>query len=92
VTKSELVEHVSNRTDLSRQQAGAAIDAVIKTIQDTLARGGEVTFSGFGKFHVAQRGARQGVNPRTGDRIEIAASRVPRFTAGSALKNAVRGS
>jgi DNA-binding protein HU-beta len=47
--------------------------------------------SGFGKFHVSERGARMGVNPRTGERIQIAASRVPRFTAGSGLKSAVKG-
>jgi len=50
-----------------------------------------VTVSGFGKFHVSERGARAGVNPRTGERIQIAASRVPRFTAGSGLKAAVKG-
>jgi DNA-binding protein HU-beta len=50
-----------------------------------------VTVAGFGKFHVSNRGARRGVNPRTGERIQIAASRVPRFTAGSGLKNAVKG-
>jgi DNA-binding protein HU-beta len=49
-----------------------------------------VALSGFGKFHVGERGARAGVNPRTGERIQIAASRVPRFTAGSSLKNAVK--
>ena len=53
-------------------------------------RGSEVTISGFGKFHVSERGARQGVNPRTGERIQIAAARVPRFSAGSGLKAAVR--
>jgi DNA-binding protein HU-beta len=92
VTKSELVEHVAKQARLSRQQAGDAVDAVIKTIEDTLASGGEVTFSGFGKFHVAQRGARRGVHPRTGSPIQIAASQVPRFSAGSGLKKAVRGS
>ena len=53
--------------------------------------GGEVNFTGFGKFHVAHRKERQGVNPRTGERITIAASKVPRFSAGSALKKAVKG-
>jgi DNA-binding protein HU-beta len=56
-----------------------------------LQRGSDVTFSGFGKFHVAERGARQGVHPRTGEPIQIAASKVPRFTAGSGLKKAVNG-
>ena len=55
-----------------------------------LSRGGEINFTGFGKFTVAERGARQGVNPQTGEKIQIAASRVPRFSAGSALKKAVK--
>ena len=63
----------------------------IATVEDALRRGSEVTVSGFGKFHVSERGARLGVNPRTGERIQIAASRVPRFTAGSGLKSAVKG-
>ena len=54
-------------------------------------RGGDINFTGFGKFSVADRGARQGVNPQTGEKIQIAASRVPRFSAGSGLKKAVKG-
>ena len=65
---------------------------MLDTIQDALQRGSEVTFSGFGKFHVAERGAREGVNPRTGEPMQIPASKVPTFTAGSALKKAVKGS
>ena len=57
---------------------------MLDTIQETLARGGEINFTGFGKFSVADRSARQGVNPQTGEKIQIAASRVPRFSAGSA--------
>ena len=59
-------------------------------IQEVLSRGGEVNFTGFGKFSVADRSARQGVNPQTGEKIQIAASRVPRFSAGSSLKSAVK--
>ena len=91
VTKSEVVEQVAAEADLSKNDAGEAVDAVLKVIEDALARGGEVNFTGFGKFTVAERGARQGVNPQTGERIEISASRVPRFSAGSALKKTVRG-
>src|SRR5438445_13854591 len=91
VTKSELVDQVADRAGLSKQDAGRAVDAVLTTIEDALRRGSEVSVSGFGKFHVSDRGARQGVNPRTGERIQIAASRVPRFTAGSGLKSAVKG-
>jgi DNA-binding protein HU-beta len=91
VTKTEFVDQVANRAGLGKKEATAAVDAVLETIQETLERGSEVTFSGFGKFSVADRGARQGVHPRTGAPIEIAASRVPRFTAGSGLKKAVNG-
>jgi DNA-binding protein HU-beta len=92
VTKSEFVDAVSDRVDgLSRKQATEVVDAMLETITDTLKRGSDVTFSGFGKFHVAERGAREGVNPRTGERMQIPASKVPRFTAGSGLKNAIKG-
>lgn len=91
MTKSEFVDQVANKSGLSKKDAGGAVDAVLSTIEDTLKRGGEVTFSGFGKFHVAQRGARQGKHPRTGQPIHIPASRVPRFSAGAKLKQAVNG-
>jgi DNA-binding protein HU-beta len=91
VTKSELVDQVADRADLTKQDAARAVEAVLATVEDALRRGSEVTLSGFGKFHVGERGARQGVNPRTGERIQIAASRAPRFTAGSGLKSAVKG-
>jgi DNA-binding protein HU-beta len=89
VTKSELVDQVANRATLSKHDASRAVDAVLDTVEDALRRGSEVTLSGFGKFHVGHRSARQGVNPRTGERIQIAASNVPRFSAGSGLKKAV---
>ena len=91
MTKSEFVDRVADAAGLTRKQAADAVEAVLGTIEDTLGRGSEVTFSGFGKFHVADRGARQGVNPRTGEAIQIPASKVPRFTAGSGLKKAVKG-
>jgi DNA-binding protein HU-beta len=92
VTKSEFVDQVASRANLGKKEAGDAVDAVLDTIQEALTRGSEVTFSGFGKFHVADRGARQGVHPRTGAPIQIAASRVPKFSAGSGLKKSVKGS
>ena len=90
MTKSELVDQVADRAGLSKADAGRAVDSLIATVEDALRRGRDVTISGFGKFHVSERGARTGVNPRTGERIQIAASRVPRFTAGSGLKGAVK--
>jgi DNA-binding protein HU-beta len=89
MTKSEFVDQVASRADLDKTAAAAAVDAVLETIAETLSRGSDVTFSGFGKFHVAERGARKGVHPRTGQPIQIAASRVPRFSAGSGLKKAI---
>ena len=91
MTKSEFVDQVADESNLSKGDAAKAVDAMLKVIEETLSRGGDVNFTGFGKFSVADRGSRQGVNPQTGERIEIKASRVPRFSAGSALKKAVRG-
>lgn len=90
MTRSEFVDVVAETTGLDKKDAAAAVDAMLKTIEGTLADGGEVTFSGFGKFHVTDRSAREGVNPQTGERIQIPASKAPKFTAGTALKKAVR--
>ena len=89
MTKSEFVDQVASKANLGKKEASDAVDAVLGVIEDTLKRGSDVTFSGFGKFHVAERSARQGVHPRTGQPIQIAASKVPRFTAGSGLKKSV---
>ena len=90
MTKSEFVDQVASKANLGKKEAAEAVDAVLEVIEDTLKRGSEVNFSGFGKFSVAERGARQGVHPRTGEPIQIAASRVPKFTAGSKLKSALK--
>jgi len=89
VTKSEFVDQVADRSGLSKKDASDAVDAFLETVEDALKRGSEITFSGFGKFSVSARGAREGRNPATGETIQIAASRVPKFTAGAALKKAV---
>lgn len=89
MTKSEFVDQVADRAGLSRRDAGEAVDAVLETIEEALRRGSEVTFSGFGKFSVSNRAAREGRNPATGETIHIAASRAPKFTAGAALKKAL---
>jgi DNA-binding protein HU-beta len=90
MTKTEVIDEVARRANLGKKEAGAAVDALLDTIEATLKGGNDVAFTGFGKFHVSDRGARQGVNPRTGETIQIAASRVPRFTAGSGLKKAIK--
>ena len=90
MTKADFVERIAGSFD-SKKAAADAVDAVLDGIQDTLAGGGEVNFTGFGKFSVAARGPRQGVNPRTGERITIAGGRVPKFSAGAGLKSRVKG-
>jgi len=90
MTKNEFVDRVAARAELSKKDASTAVDAVIQEIEAALGAGEEVNFTGFGKFHVAERGAREGRNPRTGETMTIAASKVPRFTAGSGLKKAVK--
>ena len=91
MNKAELVEQIANKAELSRKDAELAVDATLKTIEEELARGKEITLTGFGKFHVADRSARQGRNPQTGATIQIKAARVPRFSAGSKLKEVVNG-
>jgi DNA-binding protein HU-beta len=90
MTKADFVDRVADNAGLSKKQAGDALDAVLTSIEDALKAGDEVNFTGFGKFHVAERGAREGRNPRTGESMTIAASKVPRFTAGSGLKKAIK--
>ena len=92
MTKSEFVDQVAAESNLSKSDASEAVDAFLNVVEETLKRGGEVNFTGFGKFSVSQRGARQGVNPQTKETIQIAASKVPKFSAGSALKKSVKGS
>jgi DNA-binding protein HU-beta len=89
MTKSEFVEQVASKADIDKKEATKAVDAVLEVIQETLQRGSDVSFSGFGKFHVTERGARQGVHPRTKEPIQIAASKAPKFTAGAKLKAAI---
>jgi DNA-binding protein HU-beta len=90
VTKSEFVDQVADRAGLSKKDAGDAVDAMLDTIEGALRRGSEVVFSGFGKFSVSHRSAREGRNPATGERIYIQATRVPKFSAGASLKKAVK--
>jgi len=88
--KPELVEAVQSAAGLdTKSLAEAAVDAVFDAITKSLAGGEEVALTGFGTFKVSRRSARQGVNPRTGEKIQIAAKTVPKFTAGKSLKDAV---
>lgn len=91
MTKQEFVAEVARRSQLTVRDAGKAVDAFLDTITDTLREGGDVAFTGFGKFQTQQRAARTGVNPRNpNEKVHIPSARVPKFSAGSALKSAVR--
>ena len=91
MNKSELIAELSSRADLKQSEAERTLNALTDIVKETLQRGGDVAITGFGKFSVAERGARQGVNPQTGERIQIAASKAPKFSAGADFKKALKG-
>ena len=90
MTKQEFVDEVAERAGVSKRDAATAVDAVLDTVTDALKNGDSITFTGFGKFSTSHRAARMGVNPRTGASQPIAATTVPKFSAGSSLKTAVK--
>ncbi len=89
MNKSELVAHIAQQADMSKAKAELALKAMTEGITETLASGGEVALVGFGTFKVTERAARTGRNPRTGETLNIAASKNPSFKPGKALKDAV---
>ncbi|MEE8150935.1 MAG: HU family DNA-binding protein [Nitrosomonadaceae bacterium] len=89
MNKSELIDAISKSADISKVSAGDALDATLSAIRSALKKGQSVTLVGFGTFKVAKRAARTGRNPRTGAAIKIKAAKVPKFSAGKALKDAV---
>ncbi len=91
MNKTQLVDAVAVKSELSKKDAHKALEAVLEVITEQLAQGETVTFVGFGTFKVNNRAARTGRNPRTGEEIKIAAARLPGFTAGKVLKDAVNG-
>jgi DNA-binding protein HU-beta len=91
VTKQDFVDAVADRAGMSKSDAAKAVEAVLDTVTDTLRRRDAVTFTGFGKFSTSDRAARMGVNPRTGAKVMIPATTVPKFSAGSSLKASVKG-
>jgi DNA-binding protein HU-beta len=90
MNRQELIDHVAVAAELPRPAAERAIDAALDVIESSLRDGEAVRLTGFGTFHVGRYTGRPGVNPRTGERIEVATTAVPRFTAGVRLKRAVR--
>lgn len=89
MNKAELVDSVAGASNLSKADAGRAVDAIVESVTSALKRGEQVSVVGFGTFSVKHRAARAGRNPRTGETIQIAASNVPGFKAGKGLKDAV---
>jgi DNA-binding protein HU-beta len=90
VTKAEFTDKVATKSGLSKRDATKAVDAFLDSITEALRSGEQVSFTGFGKFSPQHRKERQGVNPRTGEKVTIPAARVPKFSAGSQLKQALR--
>ncbi len=89
MTKPELVKAVAEAAGLSGKDAEKAVNSMVDSITQELAAGGKVQLIGFGTFEVTERSARQGRNPQTGETVQIAASKAPKFKAGKALKDAV---
>ncbi len=90
MTKAELIEKIASTAKMTKRDAGRALDATLEAIKSALKKGQKVTLVGFGTFSVSKRKARTGRNPQTGKEIKIPAMKVPRFTAGKALKSLVR--
>ncbi|WP_448208188.1 HU family DNA-binding protein [Azospirillum sp. sgz302134] len=91
MTKSDLIDAIAAKLGGSKADAGKALDAVLGSLQDALTKGEAVKLPGFGQFEIAERGERTGRNPQTGAEITIAASKLPKFSAGKALKDAING-
>ena len=89
VNKTELIDHIAEKADISKAAAARALDAVIGGVTETLKNHDSVTLVGFGTFSVSERAERTGRNPRTKEAITIEAAKVPKFKAGKALKDAV---
>ncbi|MFA5080663.1 MAG: HU family DNA-binding protein [Candidatus Paceibacterota bacterium] len=90
MTKEDIVEAVVKATAMTKKDAAETLNIILDEITKILAKGGEVTLTGFGTFRVGKRAARKGRNPKTGEEIQIAASKSPKFKAGKSLKDAVK--
>ncbi len=90
MTKSELIEVMADGADISKAAAGKALDSMITAITKTLKKNNKVTLVGFGTFSTTKRKARKGRNPRTGEAIKIPAAKLPKFSAGKALKLGIK--
>jgi DNA-binding protein HU-beta len=91
MTKPEFIAEVAKVAETTKVDAEKVVNAMLDTVQDTLAKGDSIQFVGFGTFEVKERAAREGINPRTKEKIQIAAKKAPGFKAGKKLKDAVAG-
>ncbi len=89
MNKGQLVESIASKSELSTKQAQAAVNAFIETVKEALVAGDSVSLIGFGTFLVRERAARTGINPRTKETVQIAASKAPAFKAGASFKDAL---
>ena len=89
VNKADMIEQIAQAAEVSKSAAERAVDALIGAVKSSLRKGDTVTLVGFGSFYVSKRQARSGRNPRTGEALKIAATKVPKFRAGKALKDAI---
>lgn len=89
MNKNELIAAMAEKSELSKKDTGAALDAFVETVQDALKAGDKVQLVGFGTFEVKARAARTGINPQTKQPVKIGASKAPTFKAGKALKDAL---
>jgi len=90
MTRDNLIEQISSAAGIAKKQAEDALKAFTEAVTTALSKGDDVTLTGFGTFKISNRAARQGVNPRTGEKLQVPAMKVPKFKAGKSLKEAVR--
>lgn len=90
VNKTQLIERIANETGSSKSDAQKFFEQFVNTVTDSLKSGEDVQITGFGKFYVQKRDAREGINPQTKQKMTIPASKVPKFTAGNALKDSIK--
>ncbi|MGI8649877.1 MAG: HU family DNA-binding protein [Rubrobacter sp.] len=90
LNKTDLIQEIAEKTGGSKSESQKYFEAFTETIKDALKSGNDVQITGFGKFYVQERAAREGINPQNKQKINIPASKVPKFTAGNALKDAIK--
>ncbi len=90
MNKTELIQKIADKANASKSEAQRFFDAFTGVVESELKKGNDVQITGFGKFYVQRREAREGINPQTKQKINIPASRVPKFTAGNALKDSIK--